>query len=191
MARKTKQKDHPVVAIVPKEEIAVRVKKIVVAKHTFTPVILPDSGTRHLVKMSQREAKFLDKLTDTGSLAIACQEIGIDRSLGERYMKRKSIKAILSDRLRQLALSKGLTVDKMMAVLHEGMDGAIDLSATQLECLKITARVLKPAGTQVSVTLNQQNNNNFNGPSPYEGMGLKEIGEALKRSSEDFNALNG
>lgn len=121
----------------------------------------------------------------TGSEELAGQEIGIDLETSKKFAKRTAVRAYLHDMLEQKALATGLTVEKLMAKLHLAIEGELLLTDTQLDSVKVAAKILRPAGGP-SVIVNNNTQINNGGPSPYEGMDLKELSGAMRSRLEDI-----
>jgi hypothetical protein len=137
---------------------------VVVAGHIFKPVVF-GKGTLH--KLSQREARLLDKFLETSNIELAAEEIGVTAATARGYLKRAHIKAYIQDMLKQAAQARGLTLDKLMSKLHQGIEGEIALTGNQLEMIKTAAKILKPSTPGVQI--NVQNNtyeSNFSGMTP-------------------------
>lgn len=163
----------------------IRVKTKTINGHMFTPVVFGRAG---LHRLSQRESKFIKCILETGSLDMAADEVGIARKAAKRYSERKSIQKYLRDMMEQKALAQGLTLEKLMARLNQAIDGTTVMSEGQLDAIKIASRILRPdncgsSGKSVSVTVNQQNN--FNGPSPYSALSREELLADLKSALSD------
>lgn len=172
----------------PLEGTLVPTPTLKVGGHVFVPVVFGKGADVKLHKLSQREAKFVKKLLDTGSLEHAALEIGVSLEAGKRYAKRPAIQRYLYDMLEQRALASGLTIEKLLAKVHEQIEGRVTLTEAQMEGIKVAARLLRPTSPALSLTVNQQNNN-FSGPSPYAGLTVDEIRTALVKRGEDLSAL--
>lgn len=160
--------------------------EVKVGGHVFTPVIF---GKGQLHKLSRREDLFVKKLLSTGgNIAMAAQEIGISLEAAKRYVKRAPIKKYLGDMLERAARANGLTIQKLMAKIDALIEGELELTKEQLEGVKIAAKILRPAGTQVNVQVNQQNN--VFGNSPYAGMNAEQLVAANHARLKEIDALN-
>lgn len=152
-------------------------------RHKFVPVLFGDGKKKVLHKMSHREAKFLAKYLATMSVSEACKEIGLGQDMGARYLKRKAIKKFLEDKFQERALAQGLTVDKLLAKLSQHIDGAVELTDSQMEGVKTAAKILRPAGasgphlTQVNVNVNVAN-------SPYAELSDADLQAQLKDAAD-------
>lgn len=167
----------------PIEGQIVKTETVSAGGHIFTPVVFGAGNAQALHMLSQREARFIQKFLATGNLDFACQEIGVADSVGRKYLKRPAVKKYVEDMLTRAALAQGLTLNTLLAKLHQAIEGAIVLTDTQTDALKIAARVLKPAS---SVSINLQQNNIHAAPSPYADMSAEQLASEIRATLADL-----
>ena len=164
---------------------------IAVRGHIFQPVVLTHKPSRNgkakpqIIRLSQREAKFIDRILQTGNLDIACKDIGITIQLGGRYLKRPNVRRYMDEKIREFALSNGTTIHNNLAWLREVRDGMMLATKEQLDASKVIARILRPAGVHLNL---QQNFSHGTVPSPYQAMSFEQI---IDETDERVNAIKG
>lgn len=129
---------------------------IVVKGKLYSPVYM---GKRTgIVKLSQREQKFLHRYLQTLNLFEACHEVGIRPEVGRGYLRRSNVRAYIDHMLEQQAFAAGVSLESVKARFMQAFEGSIELSKKQMEAGKVLARIVKPAapsgGTQVQVNVN-------------------------------------
>ena len=175
--------------------VEVRTRARRVGGRSFIPVVFqaPALGSPvHVHRLSTREAKFIRRLLDTGSLALAAEEVGVTKRAALAFSRKRNIQAYLHDMLAQKALAAGLTIEKLLAKLNLAIDGSVILSDPQLDAIKTAARILRPSdggSPQVSigsVSVNTQNNFQAGGPSPYAALTREELLLELRSAVQDI-----
>ena len=146
-------------------------EEIEVAGHLFKPIVLSLTKGTKIIKLSQRERRFIARLMGTQNLELACKEIAIDIKAGRRFLQRKGVALYLEEKLREAALSKDTTVSNNIAWLRRVRDGEEEATKEQLDAAKTIARIHKPAGKGINVQVAQVNNSAETAvPNPYSGM---------------------
>ena len=147
----------------------------------FKPVVFEDGSGKKLHRLSQREAKFIEKFERTQNLRLACEEIGVTLEAGQKYFDKPHIKRFCADRWKERALAEGVTLDFFLAKVKLLVDGEIEMSKSQIEGMKIGARLVSPSTPIIANQTNIQNN--FNGaPSPYANLSKEEMVEQMKKN---------
>lgn len=147
---------------------------------TFTQVALLDPNKNYVyARLSDRERKLITVLLKTGSKQAAADEIGVTVQTVYNYIKRPFVAAYLEQLRQRAAKAADLTLDKVAGVLTEAVDGK-PITPMQLQAASVAAKFLQPArgANGAPITINQQNN--FNGPSPFQGLESKDMLEAIK-----------
>ncbi len=163
-------------------------EEIEVAGHLFTPVVLAaEKGKSVIIKLSQRERRFLARLMGTQNLKLACAEIDIDLDAGRAFIRRKNVALYLEEKLKEVALSQDTTLSNNLAWLRRVRDGASKATKEQLDAAKTIARIHKPVSVGTVVKVQQ---NNISGetavPNPYAGMDMAAI---IEQSKEALNVV--
>ena len=128
-------------------------------------------------RVSEREHVFLSKLLECGSVPAACKEAGITRMTAYRYKKRKHVQAYLDAMLEEKAKAEGVTIQMLMSNLHDGIRGFSTFSVSQMESLKLAAKILRPDSKQGGVNVNVQ----VNVESPFAGMTENDLADLMRQ----------
>ncbi len=84
------------------------------------------------------------------------------------------------------ARAADLTMDKVAAVVSRAIDGDVEISERQLAAAEKAVKILRPTlGNGAPITINQQNN--FNGPSPYANLDRDGLLGAMREVIQEMN----
>lgn len=158
--------------------------------HIFAPIVLSRGQKKSVIgHLSQRELKFTHKLLSTGNLSYAAQEIGITEAQAKRFVQRPTIRVFIEEKLQEIALARGTTVDNNLAWLRQVRDGETHASKEQLDAAKVIARVLRPASAPgVAVQVNNYGAGAGAVPNPYSSMSMDQL---LSDTEERVSAFKG
>lgn len=133
-------------------------------------------------RLSDRERKLVGLAIRGVALPKAAEEIGVSTKTARRYLKRPFVLAYIEQMRQRAAGAADLTPEKIANVLNRAADGDEEVKPQQLQAAAIAARLLAPPSNAkggTSITVNQQNNYNGVGASPFAGLGQKEMLDAL------------
>ncbi len=137
-------------------------------------------------RMSERERKFVQVYVKTGSVARASEEIGINYGTGKRWLSHPAVKRYVDHLRQRAARAADLTMDKIGAVLGAAVDGDTEVTPLQIMAAKEATRFLRPVGAvgvnTGHMTVNQQNNINISGPSPFADMDQSAMLDKLREN---------
>lgn len=128
-------------------------------------------------RLSDRERKLVNLIIKGWTQKKAAEEIGISERSAVRYLKRPFVRAYIEQMRQRAAGAADLTPEKIANVLNRAADGE-DVKPTQLAAAGIAARLLAPPANAkggTSITVNQQNNYNGVGASPFAEMKREDI----------------
>lgn len=163
-------------------------EEIEVAGHLFKPIVLSLTKGVKIIKLSQRERRFIARLMESQNLELASREIGISIAAGKRFLNRYGVKLYLEEKLREAALSKDTTVANNIAWLRRVRDGDEEATKEQLDAAKTLARIHKPAGKGISVQVAQINNSAETAvPNPYSEM---DMGTLVSQTKEALDVID-
>ncbi len=167
-------------------------EEIEVAGHLFKPIVLALTKGSKIIKLSQRERRFIARLMSTQNIELASKEINIDIQAGRRFLKRKGVSLYLEEKLREAALSKDTTISNNIAWLRRVRDGEEEATKEQLDAAKTIARIHKPVSKGVHVQV-QQNNNSADTavPNPYSGMDTATLVAQTKEALDVIDSRPG
>lgn len=158
-------------------EVAARNRK----ERAMTPVAMYRDKKFVYAMLSERERKAIDIYLKTGSRVRAAEEIGVEPQTITNYFKRPFVRAYLEIMRERSAKAADLTIDKAAAVISRALDGDEGVSDRQLLAAEKATKLLRPTAANGSpITINQQNN--FNGPSPFQGLDSAAMLAELRRN---------
>jgi len=167
-------------------------EEIEVAGHLFKPIVLSLTKGTKIIKLSQRERRFIARLMGTQNLELACKEIGIELTAGRRFLNRHGVKLYLEEKLREAALSNDTTIANNIAWLRRVRDGEEVANKEQLDAAKTLARIHKPASKGINVQVAQINNSAETAvPNPYSEMDSATLYSQTKEALDVIDSRPG
>lgn len=136
-------------------------------------------------RLSDRERKLVNLVIKGAQVKKAAEEIGVSESTAHRYLKRPFVKAYIEQMRQRTASAANLTPEKVADVLSRAADGDETIKPQQLTAASIAARLLAPPSNAkggTSITVNQQNNYNGVGASPFAGVESKDMLDTLAKN---------
>lgn len=177
----------PTAIVIPKARTpeAKALRKSTPEKFTYEIRIFDEETKKYLHGViSDRESKFVVLLVKTGNLQKAADEIGISLALARRFLRRPGVRLYISHLRRRAALAADLTLDKTAAIISRAVDGDPTVKDSQVSAAIAAAKLMTPAASKpgVNVTVNQQNNYNGVGTSPFANLDSKAMLDELKKN---------
>lgn len=107
----------------------------------FVPLVF-QSGK--ILDLSAKELKFLEAWMRLGDMGKACEEQGLTAEEAKRILTRPRNREYMEDRMREIAISKGLTAEWFMTQMYEVWEGKKVANREQMEAAKEIGRRAAP-----------------------------------------------
>lgn len=115
--------------------------KAIGSKQKFVPLVF-QSGK--MLELSGRELKFLEAWMRLGEMGKACEEQGLTQDQAKRILTRPKNREYMEDRMKEIAISKGLTAEWFMSQMHDVWVGKKIANREQMEAAKEIGRRAAP-----------------------------------------------
>lgn len=127
---------------VRQEVSATQMKAVGSQGRQIVPLIFSDGK---LLDLNAKELKFLESWMRLNDFSKACEEQGLAPDKAKRILSRPKNRVYIDDRMKEIAISKGLTADWFMTQLYAVWEGKKVVNREQMEAIKEIGRRNAPS----------------------------------------------